>query len=165
MSSPRRTSDAMTSRTERAGRCLDLAHIQHNGGTTDIGQDRQTAETGDNLAQKFESFGRKIGLLHRQTGDVAAWSRQTGDQAGADRVPRRRENNRDDRRRLHGSPDYRSRRCYNDIDIAPDELGRELGRAVGASLRPAILDRDSTTLDPAEFAQPLHKTGHPWAMG
>ena len=40
-----------------------------------------------------------------------------------------------------------------------------LGGALGATLRPAILDRDSTTLDPAEFAQPLHKTGHPWAMG
>src|SRR5215831_19852352 len=56
---------------ERAGRCLDLAHIQHNRGTTDIGQDRQPAETGDNLAQKFESLGRNIGLLERQTGEVA----------------------------------------------------------------------------------------------
>ena len=65
----------------------------------------------------------------------------------------------------HGSHDYRSPRCYNDIDIAPDELGRDLGCAVGASLRPAMLDRDSTALDPAEFAQPLHKGGNPLAMG
>src|SRR5262249_17422127 len=53
---------------ERAGRCLDLAHIQHNGGTTDIGQDRQPAETGDNLAQKFESFGRKNLAAFRRWG-------------------------------------------------------------------------------------------------
>src|SRR5262249_7428957 len=36
---------------------------------------------------------------------------------------------------------------------------------LGATLRPAILDRDSTTLDPAEFAQPLHEGGDPLALG
>ena len=56
----------------------------------------------------------------------------------------------------------RSRRD-NDIDLEPDELGRDLGEALAASLRPAILDRDGATLDPAEFAQPLHKSGDPWA--
>ena len=58
----------------------------------------------------------------------------------------------------------RSRRD-NDIDFEPDELGRDLGEALAASLRPAILDRDGAALDPAEFAQPLHKSGDPWALG
>jgi hypothetical protein len=40
--------------------------------------------------------------------------------------------------------------------FAPDELGRDLGEAFGASLGPAILDCDGATLDPAEFAQSLH---------
>ena len=47
----------------------------------------------------------------------------------------------------------------NDIDLEPDELGRDLGIALDASLRPAILDRDGATFDPAEFAQSLHKSG------
>ena len=51
----------------------------------------------------------------------------------------------------------------NDIDLEPNELGRDLGEALAASLRPAILDRDGATLDPAEFAQPLHKGGDPLA--
>ena len=59
----------------------------------------------------------------------------------------------------------RGSRRDNDIDLEPDELGRDLGEALAASLRPAILDRDGAALDPAEFAQPLHKSGDPWARG
>ena len=51
----------------------------------------------------------------------------------------------------------------DDIDLEPDELGRDLGEALAASLCPAILDRDGAALDPAEFAQPLHKGGGPMA--
>src|SRR5215470_10912216 len=39
----------------------------------------------------------------------------------------------------------------NDIDLQPDELGRDLGVAFGAPLRPAIFDRDGAALAPAEF--------------
>ena len=53
----------------------------------------------------------------------------------------------------------------DDVDLEPDELGRDLGVALVASLRPAILDRDGATLDPAEFAQSLHKGGGPLAPG
>ena len=53
----------------------------------------------------------------------------------------------------------------DDIDLEPDELGRDLGEALVASLRPAIPDRDGATLDPAEFAQSLHKSGDPFARG
>ena len=85
---------------ERAGRRLNLAHLQHGGGIADIGHDRQPAQTGDNLAQEFEPLAGRIGCLVRQAGDVAARSRQTRDQAAADRVRCHREDDRDDRCRL-----------------------------------------------------------------
>ena len=44
---------------------MSLAHLQDGKGIADIGHDRQPAQIGDNLAQKFKSFGRKIGLLER----------------------------------------------------------------------------------------------------
>src|SRR5262249_51121175 len=46
-----------------------------------------------------------------------------------------------------------------------DELSGDLGQLLGASLRPAKMGRDGTTLDPAAFAQLLHKRGHPLAIG
>ena len=53
----------------------------------------------------------------------------------------------------------------NDIDFEPDELGRDFGGPLGATLRPAIFDRDGATFDPTEFAQPLHKSGDPLGLG
>ena len=42
---------------------MDLAHIKHDEGIADIGQDRQSAEAGHNLAQKFEALnGREEAL-------------------------------------------------------------------------------------------------------
>src|SRR5262249_46460582 len=52
----------------------------------------------------------------------------------------------------------------NDIDLEPDELCRNLGEALAASLRPTILDLDVATLVPAEFMQLLHKRGHPLSL-
>jgi hypothetical protein len=43
-----------------------------------------------------------------------------------------------------------------------DELSCDFGDALGTSLRPAILDRDGATLDPADFAQSRHKRISPW---
>src|SRR5262249_59457730 len=51
----------------------------------------------------------------------------------------------------------------NDIDLQPDELGRDLGVALAACLGPAIFDRDGASFDPAEFAQSQHKSRDPAA--
>src|SRR5205807_7882059 len=53
----------------------------------------------------------------------------------------------------------------DDIDIKADKLGRDLRVALSAPFRPAILDRDRATLDPAEFAQAAHQGGGPWCKG
>src|SRR5262249_42109618 len=63
------------SEVERAGRGLSLAHFLHGVGAAEIAQDRQRAETGENLAQHFEALAGQIGLLDRQAGDVPSWSR------------------------------------------------------------------------------------------
>src|SRR5262249_12382124 len=62
--------------------------------------------------------------------------------ARADRVSRRREDDRDYRGRLLCRDRCFGSACKNDVDLAPDELGRDLGEALGPSFAPAILDRD-----------------------
>src|SRR5215813_14171073 len=148
----------------RAGRGLSFAHFQHRGGIAGIGHDRQMAQTGDNLAQEFEPLAGKIGGLGRQAGDVAARSRQAWYEAGADRIVRRREHDRDNRCHLLCCKHRPSHR-YDHIDLESDELSGNLAEALGTSLRPTILDRQGATLDPAEFAQSLNKGGDPCTPG
>src|SRR6516165_8440932 len=50
----------------------------------------------------------------------------------------------------------------DDVDLEMDELGRDLGGALGAPLRPAILNRDGAALDPAKLTQSLHQSSGPW---
>src|SRR5215813_6914443 len=52
----------------------------------------------------------------------------------------------------------------DEIDAQPNELGGDLGHALGAALRPAILDSDGATLDPTEFVHPIQESGDPLAL-
>src|SRR5262245_55357193 len=81
---------------QRTSRCLHLAHFQHRSRGTDIGQNRQMAKSRDNLAQQCETLASSIGLLQRQASNVSTGSRETGDEAGSDRIGCRREDDRDD---------------------------------------------------------------------
>jgi hypothetical protein len=149
---------------ERMGRALDLVQFPHGRWIVAIRQDRQSAKAGDDLAQEFEALARKSGRRERQAGDVAARPRQTGDEATAKRVRHCREHDRDDRGRLFRCERRRSRR-HNDIDLEPDKLGGDVRETLGASLRPTNLNRDGASLDPAKFAQSLHKSGYQLGMG
>jgi len=103
--------------------------------------------------------------LNRQAGHIAARPAKTANEAAADRVRRRREHDRDDRCRLLKRDDGFCSGRDNDIDLEPNELIRYLGEAFGVSLGPTILDHDGATLDPTEFAQPLHKSRNPTTPG
>src|SRR5262245_41643089 len=104
-------------------------------------------------------------MLLRQAGDVAARSRQVHNEAGADRVSRRHEDDRDDRRRLLGGNNWCAPPCHNDVELEPDEFGGDLGEALFGTFRPAVLDCDGAALDPAKLTQPLQKSGYPLSLG
>src|SRR5262249_49182592 len=122
-------------------------------------------EIRNNLAQEFESLTNEISVLDRESRDVPAWVSQTRDDTGAKWVRCRREDDRDDRCRPLGRENYWGCICDNNIDFKSDELDREIGGPIRASLRPSILDDEVATLDPAEFPQSLQKSSDPTALG
>src|SRR5262249_12332416 len=98
-------------------------------------------------------------------GDVAARPPKQTPHAGTDWVRRYRENNRYECGRL-----FRRKSCFGpgreyEINFDPDEFRCDLGRAFAASFRPVIVNDDGAAFDPPQFAQPLHKSGHPLALG
>src|SRR5262249_52996991 len=117
------------------------------------------AQTGDDLTQQFDPLASRIGGLARQAGDIATRSGQTCNNAGADWIARRREYDRDHCCRLLCRKSRWGIVREDQIDLKPDKLVCDLGKALSASLAPAILNRDIAALDPAQLTQPLHKSG------
>src|SRR5262249_58687261 len=115
------------------------------------------------LADTLDALTGNIRPLERQTCNTAPWSCQSIDIARANRVSCHREHDRDHRCGLLCCGNRTSSRDY-DINLETHELGRDLGITLGAALGPSILDRDSATLDPAKFAQSLHKRADPLSV-
>src|SRR5262249_21766453 len=103
-------------------------------------------------------------MLTRQAGDVAARSRQTLDDACADRISRSREHDRDHRCRLLGRERRESVVRHDNIDLKPDELGGDLGKSLVASLGPAILDCEIAAVAPPQFPQSPDKGRSQFAL-
>src|SRR5262249_22038649 len=124
--------------TERLGRRLNLLHLQYVAGAVGISDDAQPAEAGNKLAREFEALSSEVRRLDRQAGEVAAGPRQTRDEAVPERVCCQREDDRYDRGSLLCRNDRYGCSGDNDIDLEPDELGRELGGARAGSPLPSV---------------------------
>src|SRR5260370_35885424 len=70
-------------KAKRAGRSPSVTHLNHGGGASDIGHDRQPAKTGEDCAQEFDSLACKLDLLDRQASHVAPGSAEARDHATA----------------------------------------------------------------------------------
>jgi hypothetical protein len=116
-------------------------------------------EIRNRLTQDLEALAGEIGALKRHSGDVAAWMREVGHETAANRIVGHRKDNRNDPRCPLQHRNARSIR-NNDIDFLLHELGRNLCNAFGTSLRPAILDGNAATLDPAQLTKPLSEPSH-----
>ena len=114
----------------------------------------------DSLTQEFKPLANKIGLLDRDSGDVAGWVRQALDQTAANRIERNGKNDRNARYRL---PQHRNGGAVgdDDVDFAPLEFCGDFTDAIGSSCSPAILDRSRISVDPTEFSQMRDESARP----
>src|SRR5215831_3654518 len=115
---------------------------------------------GNQLGEQLEAFGRQVAGENTEAGEVATRSRQTSDEAGADRVADAGENDRDCRGRVLRRECRREAAACNDqIDLAVDKMGGHRGQPIIATLGPAVFDRNVLPLDVAGFAQSLTERG------
>ena len=111
---------------ERTGGLVNLADLKDMNGISNIDQNRQPPETGQDLAQQLDPLVGTVDVLEGQTGHVSARARQTCDETSADRIPRHREDDRDDRCRLLDRDHLWGSIGDNHIDLKPDEFGGDL---------------------------------------
>src|SRR5262249_26005210 len=76
---------------DRGGGDSGFIHFLHGDGVTGIGDDRQPAHAGDDLAQQLNSLADNVAGLDRHSGDIAAGPRQARNEAAANRIDRNRE--------------------------------------------------------------------------
>src|SRR5262249_35566892 len=124
--------------TEYACRSLHLAFLPLGKRIGDIGQNRQAPQTGHDLLQDLESLPGSVRRLDGYSRDVAAGPGQAGDDAGAYRIARRREHDRDRRGGLLCCEGGRRVVRDDNINLEPGEFVRELSKALAASLALAI---------------------------
>jgi hypothetical protein len=139
--------------SDKRSRRFNLPNLDYVTRVIETSQNCQASQARNNLAQDFQPFGGCIERLDRQARCIATWPRQTGNVATPNRISQQCKDDRHSQNRVLDRKRRTSRR-YDDINLHPCELDRDFGTALVAPFGPAIFDRDSATLDPAEFAKP-----------
>jgi hypothetical protein len=86
-------------------------------------------------------------------GDVPAGARETGDEALADRISSRCEDDWDRSGCVLGRLDGRRSESDDNIDLDLDQFGRSLLESLGIASAKSALDREIPPLNPTEVAQ------------
>ena len=136
-------------------RRLDGGHLANSRELTRVAQDRYTADARRDLLEQLEPFATDCKLELHESGHVAARSRQTRDQAAADRIGDLDENNRHSAgyflQGFHAAAangdDHVRRKRHQFRGVFP-----VLACIAGA---PTILDADVDIMGPAQLLQPL----------
>src|SRR5262249_30287657 len=122
-------------------------------------------QSGDGLLQQLELFGDQRLELGGGSSQVSARVCETRHEAGSDGVREGDEHDRNRRGRFSRGADRPWTGRPDDIDLRLDEPGGKSGEPMDVSFRPAVLDRNGLTRDPAQLAQTSVEPqfrGHRW---
>src|SRR6516164_10734400 len=125
----------------------------------DIPQDADALYAGRDLLEQLQPFPAYSIVVDGETGGVAAWPRQAVDEAGSNWIGNKHEY---DRQRARGL-EQRLRRTgaigEDQVGRERNQLGRDLATNVGAAGGPAVLHPHVAAIDPAQFLEPVQKSG------
>lgn len=121
-----------------------------------VRKDRHTVGLGDGLLEQLQPLAECCHAdAEGQPRDVPTRARKAYDQPERNRIAAAYHDDRNRPGGVLGCDGWRRRRCYDDVHLEPDQLGRELGQPVGPALRESIVDDDVLPLSPPVRAQPF----------
>ena len=110
---------------------------------------------GQDARENLHHLGQDVLGLAGQPGDIAAGPRQACNVAGTERVGVAHEHDGNGRGRVLCRTGVDRARRHDDIDLEPNQLGREIRKPLWVAIRRAVLDHDVPPLDVSELTQPL----------
>jgi hypothetical protein len=126
-----------------------------------IAQHGKASRTRQQFMEKFEPFWPKLSAHRRDTGEIAAWSGEAGDEPKFDWIRAGAEHDRNGRgRRLGGKRSRWSAGCSDDRHSMLDQIGDQLGQSRIIIIRPAIFDHQVAAFDIAGLSEPIAEGRH-----
>src|SRR6516225_10485455 len=132
---------------------LYIPQQDRQGWVAGIAHDANAPYPRNHLDQQLRLLGTQIGREVHKAGDIPAWPRQTADEARAHRVSDSHHDDRNSGGRRFGGKGGGCGPSHDDVDIAANELGSDVGNLLGRSLRPMIGDGEILPLDVTVLAQ------------
>jgi hypothetical protein len=112
------------------------------------------------LFEQIQVLHTQLDTLVRPPRDVAARTRQRGDQPTPNRISHTPDDDGDRRGGLFGSQGRWRARGQDHVNLETDKLSREFRQPVVLSLGGPDLNGDALALDPAEITEPLPECLH-----
>src|SRR5262245_52939873 len=147
--------DGMRLQAQDADGTLYLPQRESHGWVAGIAHDANTPYLRNHLDQQLHLFGTQSGRECQKAGDIPARPRQTADEARAHRVSDSHHDDRNSGGRRFGGKGGGCGPSHDDVDIAANELGSDVGNLLGRSLRPTIGDGEILPLDVTVLAQAI----------
>src|SRR5262249_16550188 len=145
--------DGMRLQAQHADGILYLPQRESHGWVAGITHDANTPYLRNHLDQQLRLFATQIGPHVPKASTLPAWPRKTADEAHAHRGSDSHHDDRNSGGRRFGGKGGRCGPSHDDVDIAANELGSDVGNLLGRSLRPMIGDGEILPLDVTVLAQ------------
>jgi len=121
-------------------------------------EDSNPTDPRNGLREQFQTLADELRGEHGQPRDIAARPRKAGAEPAPNRIGNTGEDNGDGPGRLHGGQGGECASAHeDDINLEPNQFGRESGEPLGLPLGVPVFNHDVAAFDVTEVTQSLKK--------